>query len=491
LSGTAEERLGGRYRLLAPIGTGGMAVVWRARDEVLGREVAVKLLSVDLAADPASRDRIRAEAQAVARLSHPNITAVHDYGESPVDGTRYVVMELLAGDLLSTRLRAAPMSWRLATQIGAQVAAALAAAHERGVVHRDIKPTNVMLTPAGAKVLDFGVAGLAGSPDEDDAPFFGTPAYLAPERLLGGIVVPATDVYALGLLVYRCLTDRLPWDAETPTQMIANHVYEPPNPLPAIDGLPEDVGRLVGRCLAKEPADRPTAYEAARVLAAATGIPVVLPGDDAASTQEVLSAPAPAITRRRRRIVLALAAGVTAIGLALAAFVWFRPDGSPSPAACRINFFIRPEGNRIWNARLTVVNTGDVPARPWHVAFTWPTGEKVTSSHGARFEQSGVEVRVIGDQPLPAGKAVTAGLVGEAGPQPGPPSDFALNGTGCDTRMSGDGYLPPLTGVTDPPADFDSPRPPLMPPPGPHKPPRSAPPGSTLGTQPPAAPRGS
>src|SRR5262249_45095211 len=120
----------------------------------------------------------RAEAQAVARMSHPNITSVHDYGESTADGTPYVVMELLEGELLSVRLRAAPMSWRLATQIGAQVAAALAAAHERGVVHRDIKPTNVMLTAVGAKVLDFGVAGLAGSPDDDDSAFFGTPAYL-------------------------------------------------------------------------------------------------------------------------------------------------------------------------------------------------------------------------------------------------------------------------------------------------------------------------
>src|SRR4051794_21862729 len=213
VSGTAGEQLGGRYRLLDPIGTGGMSVVWRARDVVLDRDVAVKVLSVDLAGDAASRERIRAEALAVAKLQHPNITSVHDYGESTVDTAPYVVMELLQGHLLSNRLRASRMSWRQATQIGAQVAAALAAAHERGVVHRDIKPSNVMLTGSGAKVLDFGVAGLAGSPDDDDM-VFGTPAYLAPERLVGDVVVPATDVYALGLLVYRCLTDRLPWDAE-------------------------------------------------------------------------------------------------------------------------------------------------------------------------------------------------------------------------------------------------------------------------------------
>jgi serine/threonine protein kinase len=279
LSGTAGELLGGRYRLRDTIGSGGMAVVWRAGDEVLGREVAVKLLSLQLAGDRGSRERIRAEAQAVARLQHPNITAVHDYGESTVDGSPYVVMELLEGQLLSARLRERRMSWRRAVQIGAQVAAALAAAHNRGVVHRDIKPSNVMITSAGAKVLDFGVAGLAGSPDVDDdnGMLFGTPAYLAPERLVGDTVVPATDVYALGLLVYRCLTNRLPWDADTPTQMIANHVYEPPSPLPAIDGLPPDVDRLVTRCLLKDPGARPSAEEAARILAYVAGIPVVLP----------------------------------------------------------------------------------------------------------------------------------------------------------------------------------------------------------------------
>jgi len=118
VSGTAGDQLGGRYRLLDPIGTGGMSVVWRARDVVLDRDVAVKVLSVDLAADSASRDRIRADALAVARLQHPNITSIHDYGESPGDGAPYVVMELLEGHLLYHRLRASRMSWRQASVHG-------------------------------------------------------------------------------------------------------------------------------------------------------------------------------------------------------------------------------------------------------------------------------------------------------------------------------------------------------------------------------------
>jgi hypothetical protein len=498
VSGTADQLLGGRYRLLTPIGTGGMAVVWRARDEVLGRDVAVKLLSLDLETDRASRERIRAEAQAVARLSHPNITSVHDYGESPADGAPYVVMELLVGELLSVRLRAGSMSWRRATQLCAQVAAALAAAHDRGVVHRDIKPTNVMLTAAGAKVLDFGVAGLTGSPDEPpDADLggtvFGTPAYLAPERLLGGeVVLPASDVYALGILLYRCLTDRLPWQADTPTQMIANHFYEPPNPLPAIDGLPADVADLVRRCLAKDPARRPPAVEAARILASATGIYVVLPDADGTNTQEVHGPLADGARstverrwlpyQRRRRAVRAVAVALAAAGIAglLGTLVWQSAarhgrssgtgatglvTGTATPG-CRVNFFIRPEANRMFRARVTVVNTGKTTLQPWTVAFTFPGSEQVSASDGADYAQNGTEVRLTGDELLPPGRAITAGMSGDAGVRPGPPTSFALNGIACDTRLAADGYLPPVTPVTAPPTDLDATHGPPMRPPG-------------------------
>ncbi|MEV8512682.1 protein kinase [Dactylosporangium sp. NPDC051484] len=483
MSGSADEVLGNRYRLIAPVGTGGMAVVWRARDLVLDRDVAVKLLAGELASKAGNRERIRAEAQVVARLQHPNITAVHDYGEAgDLAGGRngrrpYVVMELLEGELLSDRLRSGPMSWRRATQICAQVAAGLAAAHERGVVHRDIKPSNVMLTPAGAKILDFGVAGLTGSfdpDDERDGTVFGTPAYLAPERLLGGGVIPATDVYTVGLLAYRCLTDRLPWHADTPTQMIANHVYEPPHPLPEIPGLPPEVARLVGRCLAKDPDARPPAVEVARVLAAATGIHVVLPGADGSSTQEVhgpvdpesrWALPGPRRPRRgrdnARRTWVAIAATMAAAGATTGMIAW--KPWAPKPG-CNVDFYIHPQFapkvDKPFEARVTVANVGNRTVDPWTLRFVFRGGQTVDRVEGVSQYQPGVGGQVVtGLVPLPPGKAVTFGLWGHGG-APRPPSDFVLNDVPCDQRTAHRGpqdSLPAITEIVDAPVERSRP----------------------------------
>jgi serine/threonine-protein kinase len=264
--------LAGRYRLVERLGAGGMSVVWRGFDEVLGRQVAVKVLPPSTSADPAFRRRLRAEAQAAARLSHPHITNVYDYGEATtVDGepVPYVVMELIDGESLAAVLaRTRRLPWQHAVRITAEVAAALAAAHARGIVHRDVTPANVMLTPTGAKVVDFGISALIGENDIDpDGSLLGTPAYLAPERLEGGQVSPATDVYAVGLLIYRTLIGQLPWDVGTTTALLRAHQYTEPDPLPAVEGLPRSVDALVGRCLEKRPADRPSSAELARVLA--------------------------------------------------------------------------------------------------------------------------------------------------------------------------------------------------------------------------------
>jgi serine/threonine-protein kinase len=268
--------LSGRYRLVERLGEGGMSVVWRAYDEVLGRPVAVKVLATKFAADAASRSRIRAEAQAAAVLSHPNITSVYDYGESVhPDGSRvpFVVMELVHGLSLSRRLANGPLPWRTAIRVCGQVAAALAAAHARGLVHRDIKPANVMLAAGGVKVVDFGIAAIVGqsSDAQPDGSVLGTPAYLAPERLAGAPVEPASDVYALGVLLYRALAGVLPWRADTTTQMVAAHQYLEPRPLPPIEGLPAEVAELCMQCLAKAPADRPTSRQVARLLVKAAG----------------------------------------------------------------------------------------------------------------------------------------------------------------------------------------------------------------------------
>ncbi|MCM4079080.1 serine/threonine-protein kinase [Paractinoplanes hotanensis] len=276
--------LAGRYRLVERLGAGGMSVVWRGFDEVLGRQVAVKVLPPSTSADPAFRRRLRAEAQAAARLSHPNITNVYDYGEATtVDGepVPYVVMELIDGESLAAVLaRVRKLPWQHAVRITAEVAAALAAAHSRGIVHRDVTPANVMLTATGAKVVDFGISALIGENDIDpDGSLLGTPAYLAPERLEGGQVSPATDVYAVGLLIYRTLIGQLPWDVGTTTALLRAHQYTEPEPLPPVEDLPPEVDALVGRCLEKRPADRPSSAELAHILAAiSAGAPSVARG---------------------------------------------------------------------------------------------------------------------------------------------------------------------------------------------------------------------
>ncbi|WP_436526786.1 protein kinase domain-containing protein [Actinoplanes sp. HUAS TT8] len=287
-----ERKLGGRYRLHDELGRGGMAMVWRATDEVLNRPVAVKVLAGRYAGDERFRTRILHEARAAATLSHPNIAQIYDFGESDEDGTLvpYVVMELINGPTLQQRLAEAPMPPRRVFRICGEVAAGLAAAHADGLVHRDIKLANVMVTPAGAKVVDFGIAAAAG-PAEPEEGLLGTPAYLAPERLTGGAIEPASDVYALGVLLYRLLADESPWTVETTTQMLSAHVYAEPAPLPELPGVPEAVAEMVDRCLAKEPSERPDAAEVSAILADAAEAASVKPVSEPPPPDPVASSP--------------------------------------------------------------------------------------------------------------------------------------------------------------------------------------------------------
>lgn len=263
----ADRKLGGRYRLENELGRGGMAVVWRALDEVLNRPVAVKVLAGRYAGDDRFRARILQEARTAATLSHPNIAQIYDFGECGDDGlpVPYVVMELVNGPTLQQRVNRGPIPPRTVFRICGEVATALAVAHEDGLVHRDIKLGNIMVTPAGAKVVDFGIAAVAGPATPEDA-LLGTPAYLAPERLTGGAIEPASDIYALGVLLYRLLSGTQPWSVETTTQMLRAHVYQEPIPLGAQTGVPDEVIDLVTRCLAKDPAIRPDAAEVADLL---------------------------------------------------------------------------------------------------------------------------------------------------------------------------------------------------------------------------------
>jgi serine/threonine-protein kinase len=251
-----------RYRLVSRLEIGGMAEIWHAQDELLARPVALKL--------PTGLDRARAdvlqlawrEARMGARLSHPTIAAVHDYDEAVrPDGSvaPFVVMELLAGETLAARLEHSPLLWRDAAAIGAAVAAALAAAHTSGVVHRDVKPGNVMLTPTGVKILDFGISAVTGEPDDDETgATFGTPAYVAPERLDGKPAEPATDVYGLGVLLFEMVTGEPPYPVDT-WEELAQARARGMAALPAT--LPPVFRELVARCLVDEPDRRPTAAE--------------------------------------------------------------------------------------------------------------------------------------------------------------------------------------------------------------------------------------
>jgi len=330
-----------------------MAVVWRAHDDVLDRWVAVKVLAPGQAVDAAARARVQSEARAAAALSHPNIAAVHDYGEAPgpyAGPVPYVVMELVDGVSLTEVLADGPVAPADAIRICADVAAGLAAAHARGVVHRDVKPGNVIVAVGGAKLVDFGIAAAIGSPDEadEDGVMLGTPAYLAPERLEDGVVVPGSDVYALGLLLYRMLAGTTPWSAYTTTGMLQAHAYLPPRPLPAVDAVPAEVAELCERCLAKDPVARPSAAEIAAVLSAAVGTAMpprpAAPGPSArgAEPKAAVAAGGSAPTsdhagpaRRRRLAVLAALVAVLVAGvfLTLPRLFGFRsePGGSADP----------------------------------------------------------------------------------------------------------------------------------------------------------------
>ncbi|MFF5178569.1 serine/threonine-protein kinase [Micromonospora sp. NPDC000316] len=475
-----------RYRLVEQLGAGGMSVVWRGYDEVLGRQVAVKVLASRLASDRAFRHRIRIEAQAAARLCHPNITNVYDYGESQQVGLTvpYVVMELVDGGSLAARLsRAGQLPWRDAVAIGAEVSSALATAHSRGVVHRDVTPGNVMLTSTGVKVVDFGISALVGESEKGpDGTLLGTPAYLAPERLDNGQVSPATDVYAVGLLLYRMLTGRLPWEATTTTQMLRAHMYSDPDPMPPVPGLPAEVTDLVRRCLAKQPGDRPGTAELARTLAEAAGMLAALPVSpagpldpaalaSAGTTILPWSAETDALplsrTRNRRQRVSRrrrVEAGVAAAGLiAVTGAMWGLTSGSPAsgqdqptqarmglpePAPCEVAYALRTDSGKDFIAELTLTNTGDSELRDWSMNFTFPGQQTVTKAEPTTVDQQGstVQIRPVAERatlaPGAAEKLTLTGKYSGANPLP---VEFRLGDATCGVRVSGVAGTAPST----------------------------------------------
>jgi serine/threonine protein kinase len=348
-----------RYRLVEQIATTGMSEVWKAHDLELDRPVALKLLGVGSQADP---ERFQREAQAAAGLSHPNICRLFDYGET--EGRRYIVFELLGGGSLEDRLRAGqPLADEEVARIAGELASALAYAHSRGVVHRDVKPTNVLFDDDGnAKLADFGVARITGEPTLTEAgTVLGTAAYISPEQASGEPAGPAADVYAFGVLLFRMVTGQLPFVSESALELAAMHANrEPPQIASLRADAPPELARLAMRALAKRPEDRPA--DGTALLAALT--PAV---------EEQTHVLVPTGRRLRPRHLVA-GAGLAAVALAGAAVAVL---ASPEPSEAPVTGPKRPTSDRAGTTHRSTTATAPSTAT---TATTAPTSVRRTTA---------------------------------------------------------------------------------------------------------------
>ena len=446
--------LAGRYRVEEPVGLGGSAVVHSGFDRTLKRRVAIKMFTPYRSDNGTPSLDVLREARAAATLTHPNVARVYDYGEASDGDQRlpYLIMEFLDGDTLADRLAATgALAWNRAAEVCADVAAALAAAHARDLVHRDVKPRNVMLTPAGVKVLDFGIAALAGQNSLDThGQLWGTPANLAPEQLRGEPTYPAADVYALGLLLFECLTGTRAWPGTTVGEILAARYQQRAPRLPGIAGLPREIIRLYEACVADDPARRPAAGEIAETLRRAAGkAPTVRPA--AVITRTI--PPARPRSRARAAITASIAvaaAFVSVIGLQVA------------------NGYSTPGGRQAEAA----VDGAPVTRVPQPISTPTPTASRPVPA-----------VPVDDDRPV---RRVTDTWTREATPPPQRPKPSRETPTAKPTTPpkgpSPTPSEPPPTTTepepepTDPPATTDPPTDPTVPPPDPD--PEDPPPGN-------------
>src|SRR3954452_25557740 len=247
--------LGGRYRLDERIAGGGMGDVWRGTDEVLGRTVAVKILLPALLEEPGFAERFRGEARTMATINHPGVVDVYDYGSD--QQLAFLVMEYVEGDALSRTLsRVGRLTPGRTMALIAQAAEALHAAHQKGIVHRDVKPGNLLVRPNGTLVLtDFGIARSAMvSQLTAVGSVLGTASYISPEQAAGATASPLSDVYALGVVAYQCLSGRRPFEGDNPLEIAMRHVRDVPPPLPG--DIPPVVRQFVDLAMAKDPGAR-------------------------------------------------------------------------------------------------------------------------------------------------------------------------------------------------------------------------------------------
>ena len=392
-----RSTLDDRYVLADPLGGGEMAVVYLAHDRVLDRDVALKVLREQYARDEEFVERFRREAVSAAALSHPNIVSVYDRGQTE-DGRYYMVMEYVPGGTLKEHLnRYGPLAPRVAIEVGSQIAEALGAAHDRGVIHRDVKPQNILVSKSGdVKVADFGIARAASataiSQTED---MLGTARYMSPEQAMGGHVGPASDLYSLGVVLHEMLTGEVPFDAEMPVAISMKHINEPPRPPREINPeIPEGMNALVLRLLAKEPENRYTS--AADLLADLDEAGRMLEGSDSeevkvekeAQTREVLTETEKELGSPRRKsrvavVLVVLLVFLVAIGGFGLGSLWTRDGISPSgPSSAKVteavqSVFIQRATSKNISANSTYIDnrrTNGNPDAVLSVTQSWNPG---------------------------------------------------------------------------------------------------------------------
>jgi serine/threonine protein kinase len=313
------QTVAGRYEVERTLGGGGMAVVYLARDGELGRSVALKVLAENLADDAELRQRFVREARLAARLSHPNVVRVYDAGEE--DGRPFIVMECVEGESLAELLRReGPLDPDRVAKLGVQACAGLEEAHRAGLVHRDVKPANLLLTKDGIlKVADFGIAhAVGGTRVTEVGTVLGTAAYLSPEQALGERVTPASDLYSLGTCLYELLAGEPPDGHETLGELFSRRESGPP---PRLKGVPPELESAIMRCLERDPSDRPaSAADLARLL-----VPARPAGPPTAVTEVARFD----VTVRRRTLLWAAALTVLLVAVILGAVALRGGDGQP------------------------------------------------------------------------------------------------------------------------------------------------------------------
>jgi hypothetical protein len=416
-----ETLIGGRYRLSERLGSGAMGEVWRAHDERLDRTVAVKRLFA--VASPDGTARALREARNAARLQHPHAVTVHDVVEH--DGHPCLVMEYVPADSLATVVREhGPLTPERAARVGEQLASALAAAHDAGVVHRDVKPDNVLLTDdEGARITDFGISRIAGDGSPTSPGFVvGTPAFLAPEVAAGGDATFASDVFSLGATLYAAVEGAPPFGYGDNTILLLRAVAEGQVP-PAAHAGP--LAPVLAWLLRRDPAQRPTMTQAAEALSAlADGRSVVPP-------QATLLLPARPAVRHRTVVAALTAAGLVAVGLVTGVLIGahgsapvaaaHQPVGhkqappTVANAGCVADYSLVNSWQGGYQAQVTVTNDGGTALDGWSVSFDVPDGETITQVWSGQLSQQGASATIANasyNATMSADASTTFGFLG-------------------------------------------------------------------------------